>query len=170
MSLIGHASEHAIRALTYMAQNHGEGYHLVRSMAAELQLPQAYLAKVLQPLAARGVLESQRGRGGGFRLARPPREVRLHEIVDSQENLGRARECFLGQAECSDERACPMHEFWKRTSQDFLARLQATTLQDVVRFCSERPESGYPSVRPPSPRRRAKAPQRRPQRRRSRRV
>ena len=167
MSLIGHASEHAIRALTYMAQNHGEGYHLVRTMAAELQLPQAYLAKVLQPLAARRVLESQRGRGGGFRLARPPREVTLHEIVDSQEDLGRARQCFLGQAECSDERACPMHEFWKHTSQDFLARLQGTSLQDVVRFCSERPASGYPNVRPAPARRRAKARERpeRPRRR-----
>ena len=144
MNPITQASEHAIRALTHLAQRPEAGYQLIRDMAHRIDVPAPFLAKVLQPLVAQGVLESQRGRGGGVRLALPPSEVTLYRIVDAQEHLDRARECFLGQAECTDERACPMHEFWKRASFDYLEQLRSTTLADLVRFCRDRPESGYP--------------------------
>jgi len=144
LNSISQASEHAIRALTYLAQRQADGYQLIRDMADQIGVPAPFLAKVLQPLVAGRVLESQRGRGGGVRLALPPAEVTLHRIVDSQEHLGGPRQCFLGQAECSDERACPVHEFWKRASAEFEQKLLATTLADLVRFCAERPGSGYP--------------------------
>ena len=133
--------------MTYLAQHREQGYCLVRDMARFLGIPAAYLGKILQPLVTRGLLQSQRGRRGGFRLVKAPGAVTLHQIVDSQEHLGEARQCFLGQAECSDERACPMHAFWKGASADFRAVLSGTTLADVLRFCAARPESGYPRPR-----------------------
>jgi Rrf2 family protein len=145
---ISQGSEHAIRALTYLAQRPDDGYQLIRDMAGRIGVPAPFLAKVLQPLIAQGVLESQRGRGGGVRLAQPAAEVTLHRIVDSQEHFEAAGTCFLGQAECSDERACPVHDFWKRAKADYQEKLLATTLADVVRFCVDRPGSGYPQ-RPP---------------------
>ncbi len=150
---ISRSSEYAIRALAYLGQKEGNEFSLARDMAVALDIPAPFLGKVLQPLVARRMLHSQRGRHGGFRLAVPPAEITLFQIVDSQEHLGRARQCLLGQAECSDERACPMHDFWKGASTDFLGRLANTTLSDLLRFCRERPASGYPlpreSVRPP---------------------
>jgi len=144
MQALSQASEYAIRALTYLAQHESEGFLLVRRMSAELNVPSAYLTKVLQPFVARGVLESQRGRGSGFRLVRPPAEVTLYEIIEAHEPVWQTRRCSLGQADCSDERACPLHEPWKRTSEAFLARLTHTSLADVMRFCKRRPASGYP--------------------------
>jgi len=142
---ITQSSAHAIRALTHLAlQDPGE-FQLGKDMARELGVPAPFLVKLLQPLVARGLLESQRGRGGGFRLALDPAEITLFRIVDAQEHLSRARQCFLGQTECSDERACPMHEFWKQAAGDLLARLSATTLADIARFCDRRPGSGYPN-------------------------
>jgi Rrf2 family protein len=143
---ISRSSEYAIRALTHLAQREDHGYCLAREMAEVLTIPAPFLGKCLQPLVARGVLLSQRGRNGGFKLARPASEIPLYDIVDSQEHLGRARQCFLGQAECSDERACPMHDFWKHASNDFMSRLANTTLADLLRFCQARPESGYPTA------------------------
>lgn len=144
MNPISQASEHAIRALTYLAQRRGEGYQLIRDMAERIGVPGPFLAKVLQPLVAQGVLETQRGRGGGVRLVEAAEAVTLHRIVDSQEHLGGTRKCFLGQAECSDERACPAHEYWKAASARHEEQLRATTLADVMRFCEQRPDSGYP--------------------------
>jgi len=149
---ISQASEHAIRALTHLARRHGEGYQLAQEMARELRIPAPFLAKILRPLVDRGVLASQRGRGGGFRLARPPGEVSLFDVVDSQEHLGRRR-CFLGQAECTDERACPMHDYWRDASERWQSTLAGTTLQDLVDFCAASPDSGYPA---PGPGRRAR--------------
>jgi len=142
---ISRSSEYAIRALTYLSQQEDAAeYHLAREMAKHLDIPAPFLGKILQPLVSRGILTSQRGRNGGFRLAHPPGEVTLFHIVDAQEHLGRRRQCFLGQAECSDERACPMHSYWKDASEVFLARLANTTLSDLTRFCIENPESNYP--------------------------
>ena len=146
------SSEYAIRALTYLAQRQGDGYQLAREMAQRLGIPQPFLAKILGPLVGRGrgrgrgrgLLESQRGRGGGFQLARPPAKVTLYEIVELQETLGGPRRCFLGQAECTDQRACPMHDFWKAKSEEWESQLFGTTLEDMVRFCEERPNSRYP--------------------------
>ncbi len=144
MNPISQSSENAIRALTYLAQRAGPDYILVRGIALELELAAPNLSKILQPFVNRGLLESQRGRGGGYRLARSPDTITLYDIVDTQEFLGTEHQCFLGQAECSDERACPMHEFWSESSEAFLSALRGKTLGDVVRFCVERPESGYP--------------------------
>jgi Rrf2 family protein len=143
-SIISRASEYAIRALTFLAQDSGAHFHLAREMARGLGIPAPFLAKILQPLVRDGLVYSQRGRQGGFRLARDPADVCLFDVVDSEERLGRVRPCMLGQAECSDERACPLHNYWKRASEDYLTVLQRTTLADVVRFCRERPGSHYP--------------------------
>jgi len=140
---ISRSSEYAIRALTYLAQNR-DGFRLANEMAGALGIPAPFLGKVLQPLVSRGVLQSQRGRNGGFRLARAPEEITLFEVVDAEEHLGGVRQCFLGQAECTDERACPLHDYWKHASGAFLARMVNTTLADLLRFCAERPHSGYP--------------------------
>jgi len=145
---ISQASEHAIRALTFLAQRSGEGYQLIRDMAGQIGVPAPFLGKLLQPLVGQGVLETQRGRGGGVRLAVPADEVSLHRIVDSQEHLGERAICFLGQAECSDERACPLHDFWTVARTGFERQLQQTTLADLVRFCADRPNSGYPQREP----------------------
>lgn len=142
---ISRSSEYAIRALTYLAQRRESSFCLAREMAEAMSIPAPFLGKCLQPLVARGILNSQRGRNGGFQLALPPSEIPLYDIVDSQEHLGRARQCFLGQAECSDERACPMHEFWSAASNEFISRLANTTLADIMRFCDAKPQSGYPA-------------------------
>ena len=151
MRPITQSSEYAIRALTHLGRHYGGAFHLAHEMARELGMPAPFLTKILRPLVEQGLLESQRGRHGGFRLAHPPAEVSLHQIVASQEPLDLPRRCFLGQSECSDDRACPMHDFWKRASAAWNARLNDTTLADLLRFCEERPESGYPRAAPGGP-------------------
>ena len=143
---ISRSSEYAIRAMTHLARSSGEGFCLARTMAEELGIPAPFLGKCLQPLVARGLLRSQRGRNGGFQLTADPSAVSLYQIVDALDHLARPRLCFLGQAECTDERACPMHEFWKQAAGSFTSRLMGTSLADLVTFCDEHPESGYPRL------------------------
>jgi len=140
------ASDYAIRALTHLAGQEPGTFVLSRQISGELGLPGAFLTKVLQPLVVRGILESQRGRGGGFRLARPAGEILLLEIVDALDPVASRRECLLGQAECSDDRACPLHGYWQASRQAFLEEFERTTLADLVGFCRARPESGYPRL------------------------
>lgn len=139
------STEYAIRSLTYLAQNQKEGsYHLAREMSEVLGIPAPFLGKILQPLVMRGILESQRGRNGGFRLSRDPKDVCLYQIADSQEMIYEKRQCFLGQAACDDSRACPKHEYWKAASAEFELQMNETSLQDLIHFCSESTSSEYP--------------------------
>jgi Rrf2 family iron-sulfur cluster assembly transcriptional regulator len=142
--MISRSSEYAIRALTFLAKQGGQRFHLARDMAEALGIPAPFLGKVLQPLVTRGVLDSQRGRSGGFKLARASGEITLLHIVETQENLDHLHHCILGQAECTDERPCPLHDYWKATSRDFLHMLTGTTLQDLVDHASKHPQSAYP--------------------------
>ncbi len=151
MTMISRASEYAIRALTFLAQQAPDsGFYLARDMAEKLGVPAPFLAKILQPLVTRGLIKSQRGRSGGFKLAdgKRPSDISLYDIVDAEEHLGKVRECLLGQSECSDERACPLHLYWKRTSDEYLALLASTTLRDLTHFCEVKPESAYPCPLP----------------------
>lgn len=142
--MLSSSSEYAIRALTFLALQPEGGYHLAREIAERVGLPAPFLGKVLQPLVARGVLTSLRGRSGGFRLARPASQVTLLQIVDTQERLGKAHECLLGQSKNGDHQACPLHEYWKSTTDTFLERLSQTTLNDMAEFSRAHPGSGYP--------------------------
>jgi Rrf2 family protein len=143
--VLSRSSEYAIRALTFLAQHERDGRHyLARDMAEQLGIPAPFLGKVLQPLVTRGILHSQRGRSGGFRLDRPASEITLVQIVEAQERLTAPNVCILGQRECDDAHACPLHGMWMQASHSFHARLNETTLQDMVEACGAIPGCEYP--------------------------
>lgn len=134
---------YAIKALTCLeASDESKGF--VRDLAEASGVPKAYLAKLFKKLVDAGLLESKRGWAGGTRLARPASEISLLEIseaIEGQEWFGR---CLLGMAECSDERACPAHDFWKATRGAIKEKLRRTSLADVIAF--ERKRAGKPSA------------------------
>jgi Rrf2 family protein len=143
--VLSRSSEYAIRALTYLAQRQRDGQHvLARDMAKQLGIPAPFLGKVLQPLVTRGLLHSQRGRSGGFRLDRPASHIPLVHIVETQQTLGPVNVCLLGQSTCDDAHACPLHDTWIKANQAFHERLRMTTLQDLVEYCASKPGCAYP--------------------------
>jgi Rrf2 family protein len=132
--MFSQTSEYAIRALSILARYSRDQFVLVGTLATTADLPHHYLSKILQNLVRMQILESRKGSKGGFRLARDPDEITLYEIVNAIENLGQTRRCLLGQAECDDERACPLHEFWVKQTGGYLDTLQRSSLGDLVRF------------------------------------
>ena len=132
--MFSQTSEYAIRALSILARYPREQFVLVGTLATTADLPHHYLSKILQNLVRMQILESRKGSKGGFRLARDPDQITCYEIVNAIENLGQTRRCLLGQAECSDERACPLHEFWVKQTTHYMDTLQRTSLGDLVRF------------------------------------
>ena len=132
--MISRTSEYAIRALAFLGSRDGRPWMLARDIATELGMPPPFLGKVLQTMTAAGLLESQRGRGGGFRMLRDPESVTLLEIVEPLDRLSARKLCLLGQKLCGDEHACPLHDAWQRTKTSFLSALAKTTLADVERM------------------------------------
>lgn len=133
MNMLSMTTGYAVAALSLMVQRPDE-YILIRDIAEETGVPAPYLSKVAQRLVDLGILESKRGYRGGIRLAIPAEELtilRLDEVLDMGDNTPR---CMLGGVECNDERACPVHEFWKSTRLQIRERLGSLTLADVAEF------------------------------------
>jgi Rrf2 family protein len=132
--MFSQTSEYAIRALTLLSRHPQEQYVLVGTLAETAGLPHHYLSKILQNLVRMQILESRKGSHGGFRLARPSDQINLFAVVNAIENLSQTRRCLLGKAECTDERACPLHEFWVTQTNRYMETLHTTSLGDLVRF------------------------------------
>jgi Rrf2 family protein len=128
---------YAATALAYVASAGGKAL-LVKEMAEACQIPAPYLAKIVHSLARKGLVLTQRGIGGGVTLARPATSISLHDLCEALDDPIVHPRCMLGIAECTDDRGCPAHAFWKphRLRQiDFLKR---TTVADIAAFETRR--------------------------------
>jgi Rrf2 family iron-sulfur cluster assembly transcriptional regulator len=124
---------YAASALGYLA---GSGRHqmLVRELAEAVGVPGPYLAKIMNQLARRGFVTTQRGIGGGVALARAAGEISLYDLCEALDDPVVQQRCMLGIAECTDERSCPAHRFWSRVRSQQTEFLVKTTLVDMARF------------------------------------
>jgi len=129
--LIGKTGVHAIRALTQLT-GLPEGQSLGAALiAAKIDAPPNYLAKLLRILARQGLVESHKGPGGGFRLAREARRIRLLDVIEPIEPMTRWNRCILRQKDCTDDEPCAIHDRWKRLRDGYLAMLAETTIADL---------------------------------------
>jgi Rrf2 family protein len=123
---------HAVRAVAVLARLPDGAYAGAAAVAKEIGAPENYLGKLLQTLAHEGLLQSQKGLGGGFRLARPPRRINLLDVVEPIERLSRWEGCIIGRPECSEINPCLIHEQWKKVRGNYLKLLTKTTIADLV--------------------------------------
>ncbi|HEX9081442.1 MAG TPA: Rrf2 family transcriptional regulator [Holophagaceae bacterium] len=107
---------------------------LVQDIAARTGIPRAYLSKLMNSLAHKGLILAKRGHKGGVILTQPAREITLDVIAEAVDGDGWRHDCLLGFNTCSDERACPTHTFWKEERERIHAHLQQNTLADIARF------------------------------------
>lgn len=133
-ALFSQTCEYAIRAMIEIARRPQGEFVLAKELASKLDIPHHYLSKILQQLVRSRILESTRGRLGGFRMLRKPGEVMLLDIVAPFEDIQKTQECILGEATCSDSRACPLHEFWKAVRTRYEEQLHTKSLEEFARF------------------------------------
>lgn len=119
-----------------------DGYFGTQRIAEEVNVPPSYLSKLLQILSRAGLVETRRGIAGGIRLARDPDSISLYDIVASLESLERWSECLLGDASCSDNSACAIHERWKQVREAYLEMLRRSPLSELANCESAIERSG----------------------------
>lgn len=130
--ILSRTSQYAIQALIYIAtQPRGEPV-LNRKISDYLDVPSAYLAKIMQSLCKGNLLYSFRGRLGGFCLREGAEKTNLMQILALTEGPRFTEDCLLGLKVCSDETACPMHTKWKPIKQKVVALLSEQTLEKLA--------------------------------------
>jgi Rrf2 family protein len=123
---------HAIKALTVLAGLPAGSCAGAAAVAEQIGAPPNYLGKLLQKLGNEGLVESQKGLGGGFRLARRAEAIRLLDVIEPIEKLSRWTGCFLGRPICSDATPCAVHDRWVRAREAYVDFLSRTTIADLV--------------------------------------
>ena len=130
--LLSKTSEYALQALIYLAaQPPGESV-LSRDISDYLHVPAQYLAKILQDLAKRGVLDSFKGRGGGFVMRPGAEQLNILEVVEIVEGQPFGQGCVLGLKACADETACPVHTQWKPLKAEVVGLLSKQTIGSMA--------------------------------------
>ena len=131
--MISKTGIHAVRALVALAELPEGTYAGAGEIADAIDAPRNYLGKLLKTLADAGLVESQKGKGGGFRLARAPADTSVYEIVEPIEHVSRWGGCFLGGGQCSETAPCAIHSRWGGVRDVYLRFLKETTLADLSR-------------------------------------
>jgi Rrf2 family protein len=102
-------------------------------VSAALDIPANYLGKILHELARSGILNSTRGKRGGFTLAVPAGRLSLLTVVSLFDDFSDESRCLLGRPTCSDHSPCSAHAGWKVVSQQVTAFLTETTVGDLLK-------------------------------------
>lgn len=98
--------DYAARAVIYLAKHQLAN---IKEVATEQQVPQEYLAKIVQKLVAAGIISSQRGKGGGISLAKPPENISLLEVIEAVEGPVVLNRCLIRPNECPRDAFCSIH-------------------------------------------------------------
>jgi Rrf2 family transcriptional regulator, iron-sulfur cluster assembly transcription factor len=130
--MISQTAEYALRVVLYLAaQPDGERVGAARA-AADLNIPERYLARVMNALARDGVLVSARGARGGFSLAVQPAKLTLGSVVAPFDAAGQAPQCLLRDQQCGHGEPCLAHEHWHRVAGDVRQFFLTTTIADLL--------------------------------------
>ena len=95
-------------------------------------MPANYLSKIMVTLRNADLVETARGQGGGYRLAKPADQIPLMQIAELFESDRLEPTCLLGEShECCDELGCAVHVRWKKVLEAYLDFLSTTTIADI---------------------------------------
>lgn len=124
--------EYAIHGLIYVAKADPGSRVLTKDISAAIRVPEPYLRKVFQQLGRSGVVTSQRGANGGFRLARDPNQITLRDIVEGIDGSLPAYTCLNELRGCSLALPCPVHAAFEEARERMAEVLEATSVGDLI--------------------------------------
>ena len=125
-------TDFGLRALMRLAGEPGRVF-TTDEIAREFAISREHLIKVVRELAAAGLVTTQRGKRGGFKLARAPDEIRLGEVVRHLEARHAMVECFRPDGgACVLSPQCRLKGRLAQAARAFLAELDKTTLAECA--------------------------------------
>ena len=133
LPLLSQTSEHALRAVLYLARHRAKGLVPASEIAHALGAPQNYLSKTLRRLAQRGLLRSVRGSKGGFELLVHPASLSPYEVLEAVDaSVGSSPACLLSDRQCGPGGHCEVHARWATLIEQVLRPLEETSVADLL--------------------------------------
>ena len=132
--MISTRGRYALRILVDLAENLDEGYITLKEVAERQEISEKYLESIVKDLVKDGIVEGLRGKGGGYRLARPADEINVLDILKSADGTMAPVACLEdGSEPCSRAAECRTLPLWKGLDKVVSGYLGGFTVQDLVK-------------------------------------
>lgn len=124
---------YALRSVLYLADaGSGEKVQL-NEIAAKLKVPRHFLGKVMKKLAKEGIIQSQKGPGGGFVIRESTMTMPIIRIAAITGETAEFDSCVLKLRKCNSQNPCPMHQQVLAIRNQWLNLLSTTTVHDLLK-------------------------------------
>ena len=125
-------TDFALRTLIQVALNDGK-LTTINDIARSFGISKQHLTKVVSDLGQKGYLDTVRGRGGGIRLHRPPRDINIGQVVRETEDKLDVIGCLGRRDYCPIERVCVLRNALRDATQAFFGVLDTYSLADLIK-------------------------------------
>ena len=135
--MISKKAKYAIKALKVLTQAYGNGPVLISQIAVQESIPQKFLETILLDLRNHGILQSQKGKGGGYMLRVEPGRINLAQVIRVIDGPIAPTPCvslnfYVRCDDCADEENCLIRPIMLRVRDANLAVYETTTMQMLV--------------------------------------
>ncbi len=133
--MLSKKAQYALQALMYMAEKPANEPTLIAEIAKKRRIPLKFLENILLQLKNEGVLESKKGKGGGYFFKLPPRDVPLARIIRIIDGPIAMLPCvslyFYERCKNCDEKSCGLHDTMVQVRDATLKLLERKTVADI---------------------------------------
>ncbi len=136
--MITKKTKYALNALKALGRNKGNQPKLISDLANTEKIPQKFLEQILVELKKQGILQSRKGKGGGYFLARPADTIMLGEVIRITEGPLALVPCVSEKLktpvceECKDPKTCGLRVVMKQLRDQAAGLLDKTSIQSVL--------------------------------------
>ena len=126
------ASDYAIRALIHMAHKPAGTTFMRSELATECEIPDSFLGKILQNLAKSEILTSERGKKGGFKIAKDIATITVYDVITAIEGDVSLNKCIFDEEFCNLVHSCTAHVMWGDIQDKLVGMLKSYSLANLT--------------------------------------
>ena len=134
--MLSKKTQYAFRPLSYLAENYGKGPILICDISAQKKIPLKFLENILNELKKANLLESKKGKGGGYLLNVSPKKINLATVIRVINGPIALLPCvslnFYEKCADCDEEHCGIRKVMTVTRDATLKILEKKTLHDII--------------------------------------
>lgn len=135
--MLSKKAKYAIHALVYLARKYKQGPVLIQDISRHENIPQKFLEAILLELKKDGILNSKKGKGGGYYLIKSPDEVNMADVIRSMDGAIALLPCVAHKyyepcEECKDEATCGIRSVFSDVRNETVLLLKKSTLSHIL--------------------------------------
>lgn len=131
--MLSNSSKYALKGVLYLALHSSSNHKiLARDLANLINVPPAYIAKLLQNLVRQNLVNSEKGPNGGFYLSEKNKKEAVINFIYAIDGEDKLNNCLLGLEHCNSARPCPLHAIASPMRDELLSSLKQKNINDLT--------------------------------------